>query len=292
MKVLVAGARSALGSRAAKLLTADGHEVIGLIRSQAGPGFVTADVLDRDAVRRVVEQARPDAIVQTLNALPKNGPSKYADLEATERLRDEGTRNLIAAAQAASVTRYVAENFFYVYGKTEPGSPAVTEDSPLTGTPGQISEDEQVRAAGGVVLRCGLFYGPGVGSTDYLIELVRRRRAPAARGAANKSAFLHIDDAAAAVKAALDNGTPGNAYNICDDEPAGPHDWVRAIASHIGAPPPRELPPALIRVAAGRYMRDALTGNLTMSNAKARQQLGWVPAYPSIRDGVKTLATS
>jgi nucleoside-diphosphate-sugar epimerase len=289
MRVLVAGARSALGSRATRLLKADGHEVIGLTRSPAGPGFVTADVLDADAVRRAVDEARPDAIVQTLNALPKNGPSKYADLEATERLRSDGTRNLLAAAKAAGVTRYVAENFFFVYGRTELGSPALTEDSPLTGTPGQIAEDEQVRATGGVVLRCGLFYGPGVGSTDHLIDLVRRRRAPVVRGATNKLAYLHIDDAAAAVKAALDDGTPGSAYNICDDEPAGPQDMIREIASRIGAAAPRELPLLAIRLAAGEYMRDALSGNLTMSNATARRELNWVPAYPSIRDGVKTL---
>lgn len=289
MKILIAGARSALGSRAAKLLRADGHEVVGLSRTPAGPGFVPADVFDAAGLVRVVEQVRPDAIVQTLNALPKGGPTKYAELTATGRLRTEGTRNLIAAARAAGVQRYVAENFFFVYGQQPLGSHPVTEEHPIdAGNEEARSLDEQVREFGGVVLRCGLFYGPGVGSTDYLAGLIRRRRAPRLRGARNVLSYLHIDDAASAVVAGLEHGASGSAYNIADDKPVGPHDFIREFAAQLGAPAPFAVPGWVIRAAAGAYLRDAVAGNLPLSNVKARAELRWAPAYPTIEDGLKT----
>lgn len=113
------------------------------------------------------------------------------------------------APDAAGVQRYVAENFFFVYGATPVGSPPVTEDYPLhAGTEVTKSQDDQVREFGGVSLRCGLFYGHSVGSTDYLAGLVRRRRAPVIRGARNRYSYVHIDDAARGVIAAVENGTP------------------------------------------------------------------------------------
>ncbi|MEP7054139.1 MAG: NAD-dependent epimerase/dehydratase family protein [Actinomycetota bacterium] len=290
MKILIAGVRSALGSRAAQLLRADGHEVVGLSRTASGPGFVSADVLDPVATKAAVQQTAPEAIIQTLNALPKNGPRSSDDLRATARLRIEGTRNLIAAAEAAGVTRYVAENFFFVYGTTAVDSPPVAEDYPIDkGSEEARSEDIQVREFGGVVLRCGLFYGPGVGSTEYLEGLVRRRRVPVVRGARNKGSYVHIDDAAAAVVAALNSGKPGSAYNIADDQPVGAHEFIREFAHQLGAPAPLAVPLWVVRLAAGKYMAAVLSANLTLNNAKARRELGWAPAYPTIADGLKTV---
>lgn len=290
MKVLIAGARSALGSRVARELRANGHEVTGLSRLP-GAGYVVADVLDAAATARAVAQVSPDVIVQTLNALPKNGPRNAKDLEATGLLRVQGTRNLLAAAKSAGVQRYVAENFFFVYGGTPIGSPPRTEDDPIdNGTDVTRSQDQQVRDFGGVVLRCGLFYGHGLGSTDYLAGLARRRRAPVIRGAQNKYSQLHIDDAATAVIAAIDSGRPGAAYNIADDVPAGPQDMIVELARQLGAPTPLTLPGLLVRGLVGDFVFEVLTGNLTITNAKARRELGWTPAYPSIAEGLRTVA--
>lgn len=291
MRVLVAGARSALGSRVTTLLKADGHQVIGLTRDpRAGQGYVVADVLDAKATERAIDIAAPDVIVQTLNALPKDGPKSVADLEATGRLRVEGTRNLISAASNAGVQRFVSENFFFIYGSSPVGAPLMTEDdSTEAGTEVTRSQDQQVRDFGGVVLRCGLFYGPGVGSTEHLVDLVRRRRAPVIRGATNKYSQLHIDDAAAAVVAAIEHGKPGAAYNIADDVPAGPQDMIRDIAQLLGLPKPLAVPGFVVRRLVNDYLSAVLAGNLTVSNAKARSDLGWAPAYPSIHEGLKTV---
>jgi nucleoside-diphosphate-sugar epimerase len=304
MKVLVAGARSALGSRVVRLLVADGHEVFALTRTPSydGPARpVVADVLDAGATRAAVLDTQPDAIVQTLNALPKQGPRRYADLAATSRLRVDGTRNLVAAARAAGVERYVAENFIFVYGTTPLGSPPITEDRPLfAGATGNDELDrslaamrtleDEVLGFGGVVLRCGLFYGPGVGSTENLVAMVRQRRAPTIRGAPNVLPYAHIDDVAAAVVAALQRGRPGEAYIVADDEPLGPNDFVRELAAVVGAKPPRAVPVWVVRLLAGQYLASTLQSNLAVANGKARRELGWAPAYPSIREGLKTVA--
>lgn len=304
MRVLVAGARSALGSRVVRLLHADGHDVYALTREPAydGPASaVIADALDAEATRRAVLETKPDAIVQTLNALPKNGPRRSGDLAATSRLRVEGTRNLVAAARAAGVERYVAENFIFVYGTTPPGSPPVTEERPLFDQPTGDAEldrslaamrslEDEVLGFGGVVLRCGLFYGPGNGSTENLARMVRRRMVPTVRGARNLLPYAHLDDVATAVVAALDRGRAGEAYNIADEVPAGPNDLIRGLASVLGAKPPLSAPAWLLTVVAGRYLANSALSNLTVSNAKARRELGWAPAYPNIREGLKTVA--
>jgi nucleoside-diphosphate-sugar epimerase len=303
MRVLVAGARSALGSRVVRLLNADGHEVFALTRTPSydGPARpVVADVFDAAATRNAVLGTKPDAIVQTLNALPKAGPRKYADLAATSRLRVDGTHNLAAAAREAGVERYVAENFIFAYGVTPLGAPPVAEDRQLfDGVTGNDELDrslaamrtleDEVLGLGGVVLRCGLFYGPGVGSTESLVSMVRRRRAPTIRGASNVLPYVHIDDAAVAVIAALANGRPGEAYNIVDDEPLGPGGLIRELAAVLDAKPPRAVPAWVVRLLAGPYLASSLLSNLAVANAKARRELGWAPAYPSIREGLKTV---
>lgn len=277
MRVLVAGARSALGLRATRLLRAAGHDVIGLSREARGPGFVTADVLDAEATLAAVREVAPDAIVQTLNALPRGGPAGPEDLVATATLRIDGTRNLLAAAHAAGVRRYVAENFFFVYGGTSPGSPPLTEDAPLRGTPETISEDEQARAFGGVVLRCALFYGD-VGSTHARAERLRAGTATVPVADAAELSWVHIDDAATAVVAALERGSAGAAYNIAGSDVATETAMYQAVARVIGTPDAAAVP------GGGRGLP-----HLVLATDRARAELGWTPRFETIDDGLRAM---
>ena len=293
MKVLVAGIRSALGSRVAALLRTGGHEVVGLSRAP-GTGLFVADLLDASSTRAAVLAARPDAIVQTVNALPKAGPRSAEDLHATAQLRIDGTRNLLVAAREAGVTRYVAEAFVFGYDVVPLGALPVTEDAPFGAGAGESARalgvlDAEVRAYGGSTVRCGLFYGPGVGSTEAQLDMLRRRRYPAIRGAPNVLPYVHIDDAAACVAAALLVGRPGEAYNATGDVAESAGAWLREVAAAIGAPRPLQLPEWLFRRLAGSYATRFSLANLPVSNAKARAELHWAPAYPTIADGAKTL---
>jgi nucleoside-diphosphate-sugar epimerase len=300
MRILVAGARSELGSRTAAVLRTDGHDVVGLTRGPAAAGFVTADVLDADATRRAVAEVAPEVIVQTLNALPEKGPRRAKDMAATNLLRIEGTRNIVDAAVKSGVRRIVAESFLMAYSGTPVGGPPATEESAAGAKTGNAGVDtaidalmeleRQVLGFGGIVMRCGLFYGSELGSSKFMAGLVRRRMLPVVAGADNVMSYIHIDDAAAAMAAAVTHGRPGNVYNVVDDEPATAADYVGELAAALGSPPPRAVPRWLFRLAAGRYLAAVVSINLALSNAKAKEQLGWTPAYPTIRDGLRTTA--
>lgn len=138
MRVLVAGASGVIGSRLVPLLTAVGHDVAALSRGPrrtaaleaVGADIVTADALDRDQLLAAVRQAAPDAVVNLLTAIPADvNPRHLArDFALTNRLRTEGTRNLMEAARAAGVRRIVAQGLAYGY---QPGAGLANEDAPL-----------------------------------------------------------------------------------------------------------------------------------------------------------------
>jgi len=134
----------------------------------------------------------------------------------------------------------------------------------------------------GIVLRYGSFYGPG--ASDDFVGLVKKRRLPIIGDGAGVWSFLHIRDAAAATVAALERGRPG-VYNVVDDEPARVAEWLPVLARAVGAKPPRRVPVWLGRLAGGEVAVSAMTQIRGSSNARAKQELGWQPAWPSWRQG-------
>jgi 2-alkyl-3-oxoalkanoate reductase len=113
---------------------------------------------------------------------------------------------------------------------------------------------------------------------------MRKRRLPIIGDGAGVWSFLHIRDAAAAAVAALEHGRPG-VYNVVDDEPARVAEWLPFVARAVGAKPPFRVPVWLGRLAAGEVAVSAMTRIRGSSNARAKRELGWQPAWPSWRDG-------
>jgi len=299
MRVFVAGASGAIGSRLVPQLIAHGHEVIGTFRSPAnaervralGAQPVALDLLDAPAVRRAVLDAGPEAIIHQATALAdvRFGRSLDRAFGPTNRLRTEGTDALLAAAREAGVRRFVAQSFAsYRYARE--GGPVKTEEDPLDPHPPATAIqtnaamrhlDEAVTEAGGVALRYGGFYGA---SDDGLVKPVRKRQFPVIGDGGGISSFIHLDDAAAATVLALECDVSG-VYNVTDDEPAPMRDWLPALAAALGAKPPRHVPPWLARLIAGRGAVMMAAGSRGASNAKARRDLGWTLRYPSWRQG-------
>ena len=137
----------------------------------------------------------------------------------------------------------------------------------------------------GVVLRYGMFYGPGVPSTAALVELVRRRRLPVVRGDTGALPIIHIDDAVSATVLALDAAPAGSTYEIVDDHPASMTEIVTTLAKHAGSRPPLRVPAWLPRLVAP-YMARVTAIRMPLSNARAKAELGWTPKYPTIQEGV------
>lgn len=306
MRVLVVGASGVIGTRLVPLLTAVGHDVVALSRSSrrtagleaAGVEVVVADALDRDQLLAAVRQAAPDAVVNLLTAIPAEiNPRRLAkDFALTNQLRTEGTRNLIEAAQACGVRRIVAQGVAYGY---QPGDGLANEDAPLwhDGTPRQfapvlaalVSLEEQSLAAGSVILRFGHLYGPGsaYAADGAFTAQVRAGKVPLVGGGNAVFSFIHADDAASAVVAAVDRDTAG-VLNVVDNDPVPLHTWLPEFADRLGAPAPRRAPAALARLAVGAWGVAFMNQLRGADNARARLALNWRPRYGSWRDGLST----
>jgi nucleoside-diphosphate-sugar epimerase len=304
MRIFVAGATGALGQSLVPLLIDAGHEVTAMTRSKekadrlraAGAEPAIADGLDRDAVLAAVTAARPDAVVHQLTGL--SGLSNLRDFDKvfalTNRLRTEGTDNLLAAARAAGASRFVAQSYAG-WPSARTGGPVTTEDDPLDPEPvpsmreshAAIRHVERATVeAGGVALRYGAFYGPGtgLGPGGEQVAAVRKRQFPIVGDSGGVWSFVHIHDAASATVAALERGAPG-VYNIVDDEPAPASEWLPVLAAAAGAKPPRHVPRWVARMVAGEALTAMMTEFPGASNAKAKRELGWSPAYPTWREG-------
>jgi 2-alkyl-3-oxoalkanoate reductase len=307
MRVFVAGASGAIGRPLVGQLAAAGHEVTGTTRSESkaeairagGASAAICDALDPDALRAAVTEAAPEVVVHQLTALPQRfDPRNEAVYDATNRVRAEGTRNLLDAARAAGARRMVCQSIAFGYA---PGQrPEVKdEDAPLArDAPPPFGEGLRVleqmersvldaEGIDGLILRYGWFYGPGTyyGEDGSTAQDVRRRRFPVIGRGEGLFSFIHVDDAAAATVAAVERGPPG-VYNVVDDEPAPMRDWLPVYAEAIGARKPLRVPVWLARLVAGPMVR-LLSVQPGASNAKAKRELGWEPRWRSWREGFR-----
>jgi nucleoside-diphosphate-sugar epimerase len=299
MRVFVAGASGAIGIPLVAQLVEAGHEVVGSFRSAGnaerlrtlGAEPVMLDLLDPAAVRQAVLAARPDAVIHQATALANARFFRNLDraFAQTNRLRTAGTDALLAAAREAGVRRFVAQSFAS-YRYAPEGGPVKTEDAPLDPDPPASARetnqamshlDRAVTEAGGIALRYGGFYGA---ANDGLVGPVRKRQYPVVGDGAGISSFIHVDDAAAATVLALGHDGPA-IYNIVDDDPAPMSVWLPALASALGAKPPRHIPVWLARLIAGNGMVKMAAQSRGASNAKAKAELGWTLRYPSWRGG-------
>ena len=310
MRIFIAGASGAVGRPLVRQLAAAGHEVTGMTRSPGkaeelralGAEPVVADALDREAVMAAVAQARPEVVVHQLTAIgPMNTRNLDAAFVATNRLRTEGTDHLIAAAQAAGARRFVGQSFAPWSYKRE-GGPAKAETDPLETDPPRHVEETlaairhlEAAVSGaegleGIVLRYGGFYGPGTGIArgGDMLEMIVKGRFPVVGDGGGVWSLIHIEDAASATVAAIERGAPG-VYNVADDEPVPVRVWLPGLAEAVGGRKPRHLPGFLGRLLLGEAGFAMMTSLRGVSNAKAKRELGWTPAYPTWREGFAAL---
>ena len=232
MRVFLAGATGAIGRHLVPQLVEAGHEVTAMTRSEEklselhslGAEPVLCDVFDAERLGLVVARAEPDAVINELTDLPQSlNPRKLAKYyAANNRVRREGTKNLLSAAHSARVRRFLVQGAAYWYAPT--GGPVKTEEAPLyLNAPAPIGpaveaisevEDAVLSAEGmeGIVLRYGMFYGPGTwyAKDGDVGRQVRKRRYPVIGHGEGTYSFIHIDDAASATVAALERARPGS----------------------------------------------------------------------------------
>jgi len=307
MRVFVAGATGVIGRQLVPRLVTAGHDVFGMTRSESkralirelGAVPVVADALDPDQVADAVARSKPDVIVHQLTAIGALDLRHFdRDFALTNRLRTEGTDHLLSAGHAVGVRRFVAQGFatYGLYART--GGPVKSEEDPVDPTP--VPDMRETFAAirhledavlgarwtEGIVLRYGAFYGPGttMAPGEVQFELVRKRKFPVVGDGGGVWSFVHVDDAAEATVAAIEQGSRG-VYNVVDDDPTPVAEWLPALAETLGAKKPMRVPRFVGKLFTGEAGVMMMTAARGASNAKAERELGWRPAHPSWRQG-------
>jgi nucleoside-diphosphate-sugar epimerase len=298
MKIFVAGGTGAIGRPLIAKLLAKGHTLVALTRSpekaqalvQQGIEPAIADVFDTDAVNAVVSRAQPEVVIEQLTALPRtySPESMNAAAALNNRIRLEGGANVLAAAQAAGVRRYLRQSIAFW---AAPGPGLADEETPLAfdASPGvaagarELTELEH-RLLGnpnieGIGLRYGFFYGPGTwfNPDGDVAQQVRQRQFPIVGNGEGVWSWLHIEDAAIATIAAAERGNPG-IYLIANDQPLPVREWLPAVARWLNAPQPPQV--SVEDTLKGDGGEDAVYYGTRMrgvSNAKAKHDLNFQP---------------
>ncbi|MGD9895400.1 MAG: NAD-dependent epimerase/dehydratase family protein [Dehalococcoidia bacterium] len=295
MRIFVAGATGAVGLPLARTLCTLGHRVTGMTRAgrgsdrlrELGVAVAAADAFDPKAVRKAIETAAPDVVIDQMTWLPANPADIIKSLPDDTRLHRVGGGNLLVAAQELGVRRYVFQSRGF-YLDAPPGRLADEAASLRHEAPGEIAESMRVTAASedrvlaspsmdGVVLRYGFFYGPGTWyrPDGAIAEQVRKRQSAVIGDGNAVWSFIHIDDAVAATVACL-TGEPG-IYNIVDDDPLPVAEWLPAFARWVDAPEPPRMSVEEALESVGEeavYYHTKLTG---ASNARAKAKLRFAP---------------
>lgn len=279
MRVFVVGATGVLGRQVLPRLIERGHGVVAVVRQIAdverlrrlGIDAHSGDILDADSMREPLRGC--DVALHLATAIPAPGPQR--DWSRNDRIRREGTRNLLAMAQEQGVRRYVQQSITFLYG--DGGDQLVTEERPLL--PGErissaFEMERAVRASslGWVILRGGAFYGPGTGAEDAWRREAEQGTLVAPGDGSALLSLIRVEDMARAVVLAAETALPGTTYNVVDDTPVRYGDLYRYVAAQMMAPEPATGGPPV--------------PSLGCSNAAIRRALGWEPAWPSYRSGL------
>lgn len=301
MRVFVAGATGVLGRRVVPLLVAAGHDVAGLARSAEkaaalraqGATAVIVDLFDPAALKEAVQGC--DAVVNLATHIPPLTRAAVPGAwDENERIRTEGSRNLVDAALAAGATRYVQESIAFVY--PDRGDEWLDEEVPLDATPFSVAvraaEAQAQRATDegtvGVVLRFGQFQAPDATHSRSQVAMARTGLHPLPGAPGGYAATIHIDDAARAVVAAL--AAPAGAYNVVDDQPLTRTQIGEAFTAAVGRR--RVLSPPAVALKVAGPSASLLARSQRVSNRRFKQATGWAPSFPSMRETVPELVAA
>src|SRR4051812_17251618 len=277
---VIIGSTGVIGRRAVRALLAAGHRVTGVTRSARGRKLleslgaraVEADVFDEASLRRAFDGA--DAVVNLLTHIPST--DRMADRSAWEendRLRTEASAAIARAATAAGAQRLVQESIAFVYA--DGGDAWLDEDATAVGggaTTTALTAERNARElfdGDTIVLRFGLFMGPDSGFTTAALEAARGGASSAVGPPGAYRPMLWLDDAAAAIAAAV--SAPAGTYNVADADPPTNAEIDAALAAAVGVEAlrrqaPQDGPLARSQRVSSRRLRDA-TGWVTRMRA-------------------------
>lgn len=297
-KIFVTGGTGVLGRPAIRSFVAQGQDVRALVHSPQGERTVCAlgatpvrgDLFDPTSVAAAVGDA--EAVLHLATRIPASSAAgKRSAWAENDRIRTEGTRNLVDAALAGGVLTFVYPSVVLVYPDSGDAwiAAATTQPAPIAFLCSTMASENEVRrfaAQGGrgVTLRMGTFYGPESGHTRDVLTYARRGVAAVLGAGDAYQSSIWIDDAASAVVAALERA-PRGTYDVVDDEPLPRAELARAIAGAVGKERLWRLPDVLARLLLGRDLVAVNSRSQRVSNRSFKDATGWTPQVPTAREG-------
>jgi nucleoside-diphosphate-sugar epimerase len=272
--VAVLGASGVYGRHLVPRLLARGHRVRALVRrpdtAPSGSEARVVDIFDGDSLRRAIEGC--DVVVNLVTAVPR--PDQPPDFAMNDRIRREGTASLIAACRDGQ--HLIQQGIAMVHAGG--GEAVLDEQAPMQAGPATASAIEMeatVRASGlsHLILRGGLFYGPGTGREAQWLEAARSGALAIPGDGSDFASLIHVADMAEATALAVDTRGASGALLVVDDQPVRWRDLFSHVAKLAHAPAPK----------AGAPLR---LPSFRCSNGAAREVLGWRPFYADYRSGL------
>jgi nucleoside-diphosphate-sugar epimerase len=281
MRIGVVGATGVLGKQVLPRLIERGHVVRAIVRRepevtrlrQLGIDSVPGDILDADSLSRGLDGC--DAALHLATAIPRAG-TPNPDWSLNDRIRREGTGNLLDACRKLGIERYVQQSIAHLIA--DGSSDLLDESAPIRPSPRTASAadmEELVRSSGlrWTILRGGAFYGPHTGRDEAWRNDARTGRLQIPGDGTGFISLAHVADVADAVVLATEIAPDRSVLAIVDDQPVTYAELFRYLAHLEGGPNPQPgggpTPWPSFRV----------------SNARARQVLGWQPRLHTYRSG-------
>lgn len=298
MRVVIAGSSGVLGRRLVRMLSEQGHEVLGLTRSDTGDTTVRerggtpirASLFDPDEIAAGVERA--DAIIHAATRIPTKQRASAEDWAENDRIRVEGMKSLAEVAGRTGAEHVIFQSIVWVarpddqsaFDEDTPANPDHVTQSAADGE--RITFDAAAQHGfTPTVLRGGWFYAPDAWHTRTFGESLRKRMLPVVGSGEACWSLIHADDAASAYVVALEQ-RPEGIYHVVDDAPVRVRDFFTYFAERQGAKPPMRVPVWLAKLAAGSYAAEFATTSMITNAKRFKRATGWEPQYPTFREGL------
>jgi nucleoside-diphosphate-sugar epimerase len=304
MRAFISGATGVLGRRVVKFLTANGHQVVGLSRSQANTDWLKqhgaearrGDLFNSDEINEFASEC--NAVFHLATSIPTKPKTTLADWATNDRIRRQGTQIMVQAALRNDCDLFLTQSVSLIYG--DHGDEWVDENTPIPARqPGVLQSavdlEHIVQAAvseqglPAIVLRFGRFYCYDSAHTQGMFEMIRQGRLPVIENGAAYRSLIHVDDAANAVLKALENyeNGLGQIFNVSDDEPVSSRDQINYIAETFGVGKPAHVSISTARLTMDAGSIEMLLTSIRCKNQLVKGKLNWAPQYPTYREGYR-----
>lgn len=269
MKVLVVGSTGVAGRNIVPQLISAGHSVTAMVRNQKdlkkSSNGVLGDILDIDSLDKAMKDC--ECVINLATAIP--------NWEQTDKIRNEGTKNLVEIALKHNV-KIIQQSIIFLYGDQKDS--IVDENTPIQ--PFELIQSaanmEETIINSGVeyiILRGGTFYGEGTGTEDAWYKLAKENKLLLSDNEFSYNSLIHVSDYTNACALAANSKYSKVIYNVVDDYNVGDKELYDYINNQVGN--------GETKMGGDRFLP-----SLRVKNEKIKKELNWKPLYSSYKEAL------